>query len=163
MRFSAKVGDREAEVEVRGKDGRYTVTVDGRTLDVDLADTSTRFASLIVDGRSHEMGVERRPGGYRVVGRDATVTVTLSEASSNGVPRREGASGPARLVAPMPGRVVRVLVAEGQDVEVGEGLVVIEAMKMENELKAPRPGRVSEVAVQEGQAVDAGALLVVVA
>jgi biotin carboxyl carrier protein len=63
----------------------------------------------------------------------------------------------------MPGRVVRVLVTEGLDVEAGEGLVVIEAMKMENELKAPRKGRVSEVAVQEGQAVDAGALLVVVA
>jgi biotin carboxyl carrier protein len=59
--------------------------------------------------------------------------------------------------------VVRLLVTEGRDVDAGEGLVVIEAMKMENELKAPRKGRVSEVAVQEGQAVDAGALLVVVA
>jgi biotin carboxyl carrier protein len=62
----------------------------------------------------------------------------------------------------MPGRVVRVLVGEGDEVAPGQGLVVIEAMKMENELKSPRPGRVREVAVGEGQAVEAGALLVVV-
>jgi len=163
VRFSATVGDRTADVVVKGKDGRYTVVVDGTPLDVDVAETSPRFASLIIGGRPHEMGVEKRPEGYRVHGRDETVTVTLSEASSNGMPRRKPASGPARLVAPMPGRVVRVLAAEGREVDVGEGLVVIEAMKMENELKAPRKGRVSEVAVQEGQAVDAGALLVVVA
>jgi biotin carboxyl carrier protein len=163
MRLSARVGDRTAEVEVRGRDGRYTVVVDGETLDVDVAETGPRFASLIVDGRSHEMGIERRPEGYRVHGRDGTVTVTLFEASSNDGLRRDRVSGPERLVAPMPGRVVRLLATEGQEVEVGEGLVVIEAMKMENELKALRKGRVSEVAVQEGQAVDAGALLVVVA
>jgi biotin carboxyl carrier protein len=63
----------------------------------------------------------------------------------------------------MPGRVVRVLAERGRDVEAGDGLVVIEAMKMENELKAPEKGRVDEVAVREGQAVEAGALLLVIA
>ena len=63
----------------------------------------------------------------------------------------------------MPGRVVRVLVAAGADVAAGQGLVVVEAMKMENELRAPRAGRVAEVAVREGEAVDAGALLAVIA
>jgi len=163
MRLSARVGERTAEVEVRGRDGRYTVVVDGTTLDVDLVETSLRFASLIIDGRSHEMGIERRPDGYRVHGRDETVTVTLSEASRDGMLPRPQHSGPVRLVAPMPGRVVRVLATVGGDVEAGQGLVVVEAMKMENELKASRKGRVSEVAVQEGQAVDAGALLVVLA
>jgi biotin carboxyl carrier protein len=62
----------------------------------------------------------------------------------------------------MPGRVVRVLRAPGAEVAAGEGLVVIEAMKMENELRSPRAGRVQEVAVREGQAVEAGALLMVV-
>jgi biotin carboxyl carrier protein len=91
------------------------------------------------------------------------VSVSLGEESTNGAARRAGADGPVLLTAPMPGRVVRVLAAEEQEVDAGQGLVVIEAMKMENELKAPRKGRVSEVTVQEGQAVDAGALLVVVA
>ena len=63
---------------------------------------------------------------------------------------------------PMPGRVVRVLSAVGNDVAAGQGLAVIEAMKMENEIRAPRAGRVQEVAVREGQAVEAGALLLVV-
>jgi biotin carboxyl carrier protein len=62
----------------------------------------------------------------------------------------------------MPGRVVRVLEAAGAEVVAGQGLVVIEAMKMENEIRAPRPGRVHEVAVREGQVVEAGALLAVV-
>ncbi len=81
--------------------------------------------------------------------------------------RGSSAPGPPRpwalrLTAPMPGRVVRVLEAPGADVVAGQGLVVIEAMKMENELEAPRAGRVQEVAVREGQAVEAGALLAVV-
>jgi biotin carboxyl carrier protein len=62
----------------------------------------------------------------------------------------------------MPGKLVRVLVEAGQDVEVGQGLVVVEAMKMENELRATRAGRVKELLVREGQAVETGALLVVV-
>jgi len=62
----------------------------------------------------------------------------------------------------MPGRVVRVIVPEGTPVEAGQGLVVVEAMKMENELRAPRQGRILQIAVREGQAVEAGALLVVV-
>ncbi len=163
MRLTAKVDDRTTEVTVRGGDGRYTVFIDGATLEVDLAETGDHLASLIVDGRAHELGIEKRPGGYRVHGQNDTVTVSLSQGPPNGAPRRGPASGPARLTAPMPGRVVRVLATEGQEVDTGEGLVVIEAMKMENELKAPRKGQVREVAVQEGQAVDAGALLVVVA
>lgn len=163
MRLTAKVDDRTIEVTVRGGDGRYTVVIDGATLEVDLAETSDHLASLIVDGRAHELGLEKRPGGYRVHGQSDTVTVSLSQGAPNGAQRRGPASGPARLTAPMPGRVVRVLATEGQEVDTGEGLVVIEAMKMENELKAPRQGQVREVAVQEGQAVDAGALLVVVA
>jgi biotin carboxyl carrier protein len=71
-------------------------------------------------------------------------------------------SGDERLVAPMPGRVVRILVKPGDAVVARQGLVVVEAMKMENELGATRPGRVKDVAVTEGASVEAGRLLVVV-
>ena len=77
-------------------------------------------------------------------------------------PPPQAAAGPARVIAPMPGKIVRVAVAAGQEVRAGEGLVVMEAMKMENEIRAPRAGRVPEVPVQEGQAVESGALLVLV-
>jgi biotin carboxyl carrier protein len=74
----------------------------------------------------------------------------------------EGSSGEQHVVAPMPGRIVRVLVAHGQQVNAGQPVVVIEAMKMENELVSPRSGRVKAVEVTEGAAVESGKLLVVV-
>jgi biotin carboxyl carrier protein len=162
VRFDATVGERTIRVEVRRENDHYAVTLDGTPLDVDLVESGDHFASLIVDGLSHEVGLERRPDGYRVHLPAATVAVVLAEASRDGARPLRRSDGPARLAAPMPGRVVRVLVEAGREVDAGEGLVVIEAMKMENELKAPRKGRVGEVAVREGQAVDAGALLVVV-
>ncbi len=162
MRLDATVGGRTIRVEVRRENGHYAVTLDGTPLGVDLAESGDHFASLIVDGLSHEVGLERRPDGYRVHLPADTLTVSLAEASRDGARPARRAHGPARLTAPMPGRVVRVLTEEGREVGPGEGLVVIEAMKMENELKAPRKGRVHAVAVREGQAVEAGALLVVV-
>jgi biotin carboxyl carrier protein len=162
MIFDATVADRTVRVEVRGRDGHYTVALDGTPMEVDLVEIGRPFASLLVGGESHEVGIERRPEGYVVLLPPDAVTVTLVEAARGALPAVHRAHGPARLTAPMPGRVVRVLEAPGTDVAVGQALVVIEAMKMENELKSPRAGRIQEVAVREGQAVEAGALLVVV-
>jgi biotin carboxyl carrier protein len=160
--FDATVDGRTLRVEVRGKDGRYTVLLDGRALEVDARSTGPHFLSLLVAGRSYEAGIEKRAGGYTVVFPDDVVAVDLAGAARGaGAPVRK-ASGPARVTAPMPGKVVRVLVAPEEMVQAGQGLVVVEAMKMENELKAPRAGRVRQVPVREGQPVDAGALLAVV-
>jgi len=162
MIFDATASGRTIRVEVRGSDGRYTVVLDGAPMEVDRVATGGHFASLLVGGESHDVALEKRPGGYAVLLPSGAVTVDLAEAarSSSLPPRR--ADGPARLTAPMPGRVVRLLEAPGAAVVAGQGLVVIEAMKMENELKSPRAGRVLEVAVREGQAVESGALLAVV-
>jgi biotin carboxyl carrier protein len=162
VRFDAVVDGHKLRAEVRRTDGGYVVTLDGTTIGVDLLETGDHFLSLLVEGRSYEVGVEKRDGKYRVHLPDGSVTVDLSEASRDGAARPRGPRGPERLVAPMPGRVVRVLAGEGDEVSPGQGLVVIEAMKMENELKSPRQGRVREIAVHEGQAVESGALLVVV-
>jgi len=80
----------------------------------------------------------------------------------NRQPGAASGNGPQRVTAPMPGKIVRLLVKAGDTVAARQGLVVIEAMKMENELRASRPGRVRDVSVSEGQSVDAGALLLVV-
>jgi biotin carboxyl carrier protein len=161
--FDATVDGRTRRVEVRGKDGRFTVTIDGRPIEVDLFDDGRDFVSLLIAGRSHEVGLEKSPLGFSVVLAADVVEVELSEAArGEGAPAPKGvASGPIRVTAPMPGRVLRVQVASDEPVVAGQGLVVVEAMKMENELKAPRAGRVLEVAVREGQAVETGALLVV--
>ena len=95
-----------------------------------------------------------------------TIPVQIRPAGSFGRQKKDGpaahAAGPQRIIAPMPGKVVRVLVKPGDDVKARQGLVVVEAMKMENELRAARDGRVRDVAVAEGQSVDAGAVLLVV-
>ena len=161
MIFDATVEGRRLRVEVSGRDGRYTVLVDGRPLEVDLRDAGGPFVSLLVDGRSYEAGVQKRPGGYTVVLSDDVVAVDLVEGVRGALAPARRAEGPAGIKAPMPGKLVRVLAAKGDEVAAGQGLVVVEAMKMENELKSPRAGRVKEVPVREGQAVEAGALLVV--
>ena len=163
MLFDATVDGRTLRVEVRGRDGRYVVTLDGRALEVDHQETGPHFASLIIGGRSYEAGLEKRPDGYNVVLAEDVLYVEIHGASQGAAAApRKAATGPARVVAPMPGRLVRVLVQPGQQVEAGDGLLVMEAMKMENELRSPRAGRVAELLVREGQTVETAALLVVV-
>jgi biotin carboxyl carrier protein len=159
--YEATARGRTARVEVRGKDGRYTVSLDGRERSIDVRETGGGLLSLLLDGRSYDAGLERGDGVWRVGLPEAVVEVSLAEAPRDGaLGPRKAAGGPLRLAAPMPGKIVRVLAAEGQEVEAGEGLLVMEAMKMENEIRAPRAGCVREVAVREQQAVETGALLV---
>jgi biotin carboxyl carrier protein len=162
MTFDATASGRTVRVEVRGGNGRYTVALDGAPMEVDVVATSGAFASLLVGGESHEVAVERRPEGYVVLLAGDAVPVDLAEPARGARARAPRDRGPARLIAPMPGRVVRLLRSAGAEVAEGDGLAVIEAMKMENELRSPRAGRVLEVAVREGQAVEAGALLIVI-
>ena len=155
---------RPVRVEVSGERGLYTVVVDGEPLQIDVRRAGSGTMSLIVAGHSHAAAVERRPAGYTVHLREDTVDVDLAEAAPGApVEARRAAAGPLRVTAPMPGRLVKVLVEAGQEVRAGQGLVVMEAMKMENELRAPRAGRVAEVHARERQAVETGALLVVLA
>jgi biotin carboxyl carrier protein len=163
MLFDATVDGRTIRVEVRAREGRYVVTLDGRALEVDHQETGPHFVSLLIGGRSYEAGLEKRPDGYNVVLTEDVLYVELRGASqgASAAPRK-AERGPARIVAPMPGRLVRVLVELGQEVRAGDGLVVMEAMKMENELRSPRAGRIAELLVREGQAVETAALLVVV-
>jgi biotin carboxyl carrier protein len=114
---------------------------------------------------SYEIAVDDRGGGERVVfvdGRPVAVRVRDARARfgrrSRVAPSAAGGSG--SIAAPMPGRIVKVLVGVGDTVSAGQGLLVVEAMKMENELRAPRPGIVADLRVAEGQSVEAGALLV---
>jgi biotin carboxyl carrier protein len=160
VRFEASVGGKLLRVEVRRADGRYEVTVDGRRHEIDWVEDGA-FTSLLVAGRSFDVGIERREDGYRVSFDGQAHDVQLQAAGLAGAAARH-APGPSRVVAPMPGKIVRLLVGEGDAVAPGQGLVVMEAMKMENELRATRGGTVRELRVAEGQAVETGALLVLV-
>ena len=163
MIYDATVDGRAARVEVRSAGGVYTVIVDGKPLTVGVFPTSRHFATLIVDGRCHDAGVLRQGATHAVALREGSFEVTLVAAARGAVaPHRKAPVGPARVSAPMPGKIVRVASAAGQDVRAGECLVVMEAMKMENEIRSPRDGRIKEVLVKEGQAVESGALLLLV-
>jgi biotin carboxyl carrier protein len=160
--FDASLAGRTLRVEVRLRDDRYHVRIDGEEHEVDYRETGPGFASLLLDGASYEIGLERRGQLYVLHFPAGTLEVELHEAARGAAGGGSKPQGPARVTAPMPGKIVRVLAAPGQDIEAGQGLVVMEAMKMENELRAPRSGRVDVVAVHEGQAVEAGVLLAVV-
>ncbi len=112
---------------------------------------------------SDETTIAPEPGTGPLVALVGTVPVTVRLTGRSGR-RHKGAaaSGSARVVAPMPGKVVRVLVEAGETVRARQAVVVVEAMKMENELRADRDGTVAEIHAREGMLVDAGALLIVI-
>jgi biotin carboxyl carrier protein len=154
-------------VERVGPDDRFRFTIDGQTADISAVELGSGTWSLVLpDGRQHVVGVSgTAASGFTVHLPSGDVPAALAgRGGRRGGGRRaeEGGSGPARIVAPMPGKVVRVLVAVGQPVQAGEGIVVVEAMKMENELRAPRAGIVRQVVARQGLSVEAGAVLAVV-
>jgi biotin carboxyl carrier protein len=162
VKIAAQVGDRIHEVDVEAVDGRYHVTIDGSTRRIDAVEIGGGYYTILNEGgRSYDVSVEARRDGYLVRHRAAEMRVTLTDPGRTA--RRAAASGggPEEVRAQMPGKVVRVLVSVGDVVEAGQGLVVVEAMKMENEVAAPRQGRVTAVAVEAGHAVAGGAVLVV--
>ncbi|MEO8500261.1 MAG: biotin/lipoyl-containing protein [Vicinamibacteria bacterium] len=161
MFFDATTGEKSARIEVRQVQGRYHVTVGERTLELDWVRTGEQEASVLIDGASHDITVDKTPEGYGVLIRGDRFDVDLKDAVK-GVALGKVAHGPLKLTAPMPGKIVKVLVASGEAVEAGRGVLVMEAMKMENELKASRAGTVQEIKVKEGQAVEMGALLLVI-
>lgn len=141
----------------------FAVTVDGRRVRVDAVRVDAQLLSLIVDGQSHEVAIAVGGEGSATVTVDGTPVVASVDGRRRlGRKDDHGGGGPQRVSAPMPGKVVRVLVKKGDAVRARQPLVVVEAMKMENELRALRDGTVADVPAREGQSVDAGALLVVV-
>jgi biotin carboxyl carrier protein len=167
MRYFAVIGDREYEVELReASDGRLSLVMDGTEHLLDLRSVSgTTLYSAILDNRSLEVVVEAGTEGITLLveGRPYQVRV-LSEMEHRlvGVGRGLGTvHGEVAVKAPMPGLVLDVSVVPGQPVEPGQRLVILEAMKMENELRAPRAGSVKSVHVAKGDKVEQGRILVV--
>ena len=161
MFFEATTRDKTARVEVREFQGRYQVMVGDRTLELDWVRTGEQEASILVDGVSHNITLDKTPEGFGVLIRGDRFDVDLKDAVKGVALGKVAHSGPLKLTAPMPGKIVKILVAPGEAVEAGRGVLVMEAMKMENELKAARAGTVQEIKVKEGQAVEMGALLLV--
>jgi biotin carboxyl carrier protein len=159
---------RAVSIEPAGA-GRYRVIIDGEP-HVVLAERAGEFGlSVILDeaaGVSRDVQVSpgSRPGELLVglAGRTVGVTIDGRRRSRGGADAFGHAAGEQSVTAPMPGRVVRVLVGPGEEVAARQGVVVVEAMKMENELRSPKAGKVRDVTVTPGMSVEAGRVLVVI-
>jgi biotin carboxyl carrier protein len=170
VQFDLDIGGRLRRLRIERRNGHYQVAVDDRVFAVDPCPVGRDTWSLLVqegDGpvRSVDATIAARPGSAALEVTLGGRTLPATLANRLGTRAGEGgasAGGPQQVTAPMPGKVVRVLVAPGDAVAPRQGLVVIEAMKMENELRASGVGRVKTVRVAEGQSVEAGALLVIV-
>jgi biotin carboxyl carrier protein len=147
-----------------GESAGATIKFDGETLLADGEEITPGVYSILIDGRSYEAQVSRGAGDAEGDSSPFVVTVGLRhylvEIRDPRRWRRDGAGvrekGPQEIVAPMPGKIVKVLVSENQVVVRDQGLLVIEAMKMQNEIRAPRAGRVERIYAQEKIGVEAG-------
>jgi len=162
MRYYVAVGGREFIVTV----GPNGIEIDGRRVSADLAELARDSLYMLrVDGRNHVLALrrERNEGRYTAWTDCGRLEVLVEDEVARTLAafgkQHQSAQRIAPLVAPMPGLVVRVTVSAGARVRAGQGVVVVEAMKMENELRAPADGIVSAVRVQPGTAVEKGAVL----
>ncbi len=189
MKREVQIGDQTHLVELVTDASGVPGRVDGSALAADFAEIRRGLYSVLWEGRSYEIRVEPAPSipqsGTKTsaaAGNDLRVHVRMTQPGGLGLgtheflvqvhdPRRLRRRGPGgfetagrqQVAAPMPGRVVRVLVQEGEAVEAGQGLLVVEAMKMQNEIQSPMRGTVEKILARTGQAVNAGETLLIVA
>ena len=171
VRVEVEAGGQACAIQIAADGNAWRVTIGGREFRASMVRAGDRWSLLLGDpsggplaaGRSYDVMFEAAGRGawrVHVDGRAVPAGVRTSAQRLRG--HGGGAAGDGRVLAPMPGRVVKVLVAPGAAVEARQGVVVVEAMKMENELRAPRAGTVREVRVAEGASVEAQTVLVVI-
>lgn len=164
MKYVTIINDQRFEIEI-DKDGSLLVNGEPRVVDFLALDTA--LFSVIMDNRSYEAVIEEREGSYEVLlGGNLYTGRVLDERALLLATRRGGLdidSGEISIVAPMPGLIIAVPVEEGQAVQAGQTLVILESMKMQNELRAPRDGVVQRISVEPGQSVEQNKTLITLA
>jgi biotin carboxyl carrier protein len=162
MKFEVRIAGAIRIVELERNADHWRVTLDGQPLDADAVEIAPNTFSILLRGQSHEIRVTPSPNGTLTLqtGLEEFTAEVLDPRAWSG--RRHSAleaEGRQQVVAPMPGKVVRLLVKAGDAVEAGQGLLVVEAMKMQNEIRSPKSGVVERLLAQEGQPVNAGEIL----
>src|SRR5208337_1146736 len=166
MRYLATLDGKEHEIEIEELTAdSFSISFGKNSFEADLRKVGPASFSVIVDNRSFDFDVAREGEETVVASRSGSTRLTVADASrrmARAAGKRREVSGRMEIKAAMPGRVVNVLVAQGDEVNAEQGIVVVEAMKMENEVKAPKAGKVVEVKVVAGQAVEKGQLMIVI-
>ncbi|MGC2109792.1 MAG: biotin/lipoyl-containing protein [Candidatus Korobacteraceae bacterium] len=165
MTYDVVVDGKTHQVELTRGEKMWTCKVDGQDIEVDAALTARDVLSVLVGGKAYEIKRERSLQGelHMVIG-SARYAVDVQDPRSLRTRRAiAGAeSGPQKVKAPMPGKILRILVAEQDEVKAGQGIIVMEAMKMQNEMKSPKDGKVQKILTAEGSIVNPGDTLAVI-
>jgi biotin carboxyl carrier protein len=153
---------RRVELAQRGERPRWSI--DGRTLEADAVEVEHGIYSVLVDGKSFEVRVEAVGGELWVIVGARRWKAAIRDPREWNQNRSHAAESEGRQTvnAPMPGKIIRILVSVGDSVAAGQGLVVVEAMKMQNEIRSPKSGAVERLSVIEGQTVNAGEAIAVI-
>jgi biotin carboxyl carrier protein len=136
----------------------WTCKLNGREVPLNVAPTQEGILSILIEGKSFEVRQEVTAAENNIVLGNQRFAAVVKDPRSLQSRRSAdaGGEGPRKITAPMPGKVVRIMAAVGAEVEAGQAVIVIEAMKMQNELKSPRKGMLKKLSVAEGAAVEAG-------
>jgi biotin carboxyl carrier protein len=165
MTYDVVVDGQSHRLELTKGENTWHCKVDGHTIEVDAALTARDVLSLLVGGDAFEIKRERSLSGdlHLVIG-SARYAIDVQDPRSLRTRRAAsgGEAGPQKITAPMPGKIVRIMVAEKDEVKAGQGVIVMEAMKMQNEMKSPKDGKVKKILIAEGATVNAGDVLAVI-
>ncbi|HXB20743.1 MAG TPA: biotin/lipoyl-containing protein [Candidatus Solibacter sp.] len=161
MIYEVTIAGNTHRVELNRGESGWLCKLNGREFPLDAVSTSEGILSLLVNGKSYEIKQENTATEASIVVGHQRFSATVRDPRSFRSRRRadSGTEGIKKITAPMPGKVVRILAPAGAEVEAGQSVLVIEAMKMQNELKSPKKGKVKKLNVVEGAAVEAGQTL----
>jgi biotin carboxyl carrier protein len=164
MTFEIIVDGKAHRLEILGGEAGWMCRFDDQPLQVDAVIPRRDVLSLLIDGKVYEIKREQTATDLHLWVGNSRLAVEVRDPRSLRSRQRSGIDkeGPRKIVAPMPGRVVRVLVQEKETVESGQGVVVVEAMKMQNEIKSPKAGVVQKISAVPGAAVNPGDVLAIV-
>jgi biotin carboxyl carrier protein len=164
MIYDITIAEKDYRLELSRKDGRWQCRLNGRDIQIDAVLRRSDVLSVLIDGRSFEIKRERAGNDVHLwVGPERYAAEVRDPRSLRGR-QAKGARdhGPQKLIALMPGKVVRLLVEEKTELDAGQGVLVVEAMKMQNEIKSPKKGVLTKIVVAEGDRVNAGDVLAIV-
>jgi biotin carboxyl carrier protein len=163
MLYNVTIDGKDYRLDLSHDGGRWSCRLDGRDLEVDAILARPDVLSLRIGNTAYEIKSEQVANDLHLWVGNVCFTVEVRDPRSlRGRTRAGDDHGPRKITAPMPGKVVRLLVREGDEVEPGAGVAVVEAMKMQNEIKSPKKGTVRKILVSHGAAVNAGDVLAIV-
>ena len=165
MKLTIELGGKPRVVELTPGQNGLACSIDGAPLQADSVEVGPGIYSILVGGQSWEVWVQPHPQSLLIsaAGREYSAAVRDPREWRGKRPGGFESEGRQHVLAPMPGKVIRILAKAGEKIEAGQGLVVVEAMKMQNEVRAPKSGRIEKVLVAQGQSVNAGELIAIVA